>query len=423
MQDGLTSHAPKKDRRAFYQSLVSRVSTGVAAAVGESNIRALLMIGAPARGEATVVETPEGPYSLSDIDLVGLVSPGADLASVKARAAQWVPRANEELSEACTGIDVSFRTVDELRRLFPSISNFEMLRSPAVVWGDPSAASALPTIGLADVPAWDALVLVHNRIVEELLTERMLDLGPTSLKASLAALYAAGKLVLDAVTALLFVEREVPETYIDRVRVFSTELLERPANRRLKEACREFLPDLEAWSRFKSDGDLARLARFFDSAADAEGIARLPHRLRDKYSRLAGTIWRAVLGRVVGRDVLNLPLREVLPLFGRLESPVRSAVRALKALRSPAGQAGLYSTRRVLARAPFASPRYLAYMTAVVLYLGTSDGPDGAATDRLVRAYCPFPLGRHGTCTDGDARRALLESLAQFHKIVLKGRR
>ncbi|HYW69124.1 MAG TPA: hypothetical protein VE960_05920, partial [bacterium] len=63
-----TSTVPDKDR--FYSELVEKCTDVTVDALGRDSVRAVLMIGAPARSEVTVVETPGGLYSLSDIDLV-----------------------------------------------------------------------------------------------------------------------------------------------------------------------------------------------------------------------------------------------------------------------------------------------------------------------------------------------------------------
>ena len=62
-----TSSVPEKDD--FYRSLVERCASAIVGSVGEKNLEAILLGGAPARGEATVIDGTEGLYSLSDIDL------------------------------------------------------------------------------------------------------------------------------------------------------------------------------------------------------------------------------------------------------------------------------------------------------------------------------------------------------------------
>ncbi len=439
----------------FYASLVDRCVQGLLEAVGEGNVEAVLMVGAPTRGEATVVDTPQGPYSLSDVDLACVGKPGVDVAQLRSRLAAWVALANTEFARECTGVDASVKTRGAEAPVYPLIATFEMLRSPTVVWGSESILSELPEVALADVPAWDSLVLLHNRTVEQVLLSRRLgasgeDTGVASPAATpggtlglgepiepgeilergeplehtetLRLLYASGKFLLDAVTALLFLDRNVPETYADRAYAFSHETLVRPENARLRSALREFVPDIETWARFKSSGDLSDLSGIPGATPD-DPIALARHCFL-RYAPCCGIVWRAILGSVVGTDALKLPTVSVVRLYPRLESLPRKIVRSLKMLRSPAGRAGLFSTGRVLKRATFASPRMLAYATAVLIYLSYSGSEDEGVLGSLLRETCPFrvppdfaelPLERK--------REVLIDSFSLFHASVLRGRK
>lgn len=430
----------------FYASLVDRCVQDLLEALGERNLDAILMIGAPARGEATVVETPGGHWSLSDIDLVCLSDPGAELAGMRDRLASWVTRANQELAGSCTGLDASVKARGSRAQVYPLITNFEMLRSPVVLWGDESVLGELPTIRIEDVPAWDSLVLFHNRVVEQVLLSRKLAThegrerpGDESLefREALTLLYTSGKFLMDAVTAFLFLERNVPETYVDRAHAFIEDALSRPENGRLRSAISEYSPDIEAWARFKASGDLSDLASLSEAdesdnarridatevrweSSDLTGLARASFA---RYASCADIMWRAILGRVVGVDAMELEPGRVVSLYSRLETLPRKAVRALKALRFPTGRAGLFAAPRVLRRATFASPRELAYLTAVLAYLSFSGETCASLFDTHADRFCPFevpsgfarlPLARK--------RELIIDRLSLFHASFLRGR-
>ncbi|MFH1502732.1 MAG: hypothetical protein ABIG03_06765 [Candidatus Eisenbacteria bacterium] len=407
----------------FYASLVDRCVQGALEALGERNVEAVLLVGAPARGEATVVSVPGGQYSLSDVDLVCLSRPGADLTELRGRLATWVAAANAELSSACSGVDASVKTSGVDGQVYPLIATFEMLRSPTVVWGDEAVLGRLPDIDIADVPAWDSLVLFHNRTVEQMLVSRRLGTpdGTPALVDGLSLLYASGKYLLDAVTALLFLEGDVPETYLARARTFSGELLSRPEHAGLRTSLEEFLPDIEAWARFKSAGDLSELdALPGPPLGDARALARACLR---RYASCSGTLWRAILGGVVGVDAGGLAVEEVVALYSKLESLPRKVGRAVRTLRSPAGRAGLFSARRVLGRATFASPRELAYATAVLSYLSLADGFDARKLGSLLDRCCPFSVPPDFGRSPLEAKRdVLVDRLSLFHASVLRGR-
>lgn len=433
MQDRPSSALPY-GTSDFYASLVDRCVQALLDAVGREDIDAILLIGAPTRGETTVVSTPEGRYSLSDIDLACLAKPGSDIARLRGRLADWVARANVELAEECSGVDASVKTRGAAAPVYPLIATFEMLRSPTIVWGDESVLGELPDVPIENVPAWDSLVLLHNRTVEQVLLSRTLATSSTGesrgSRGALADLYASGKFLLDSVTAYLFLDHVVPETYADRVRLFADDTLARPANAELGLALREFLPDMDAWARFKSSGDLADLsglpgAALSDVTGAASGdLASLASDCFMRYAPCCGVMWRAILGRVVGVDALRLQTKDVVQLYSRLESFPRKGVRTLRTLRSPTGRAGLYSTRRVLQRATFASPRALAYVTAVLTYLSYSEREDTELIGSLLERLHPFRVAADFGRLPIDGRReALLGSFSLFHSSALRGRK
>jgi hypothetical protein len=415
----VTSPDGRKD--GFYRDLLDRAVGGLVGAVGEEDLDAILLIGAPARGEATVVETPDGLYSLSDIDLVAVSSASADLPAVRRHAASWRSRAAEEIRARASGLDVSIRSRAELHSLPALISTYEMLRSPAVVWGDPSVLESLPTIGVESIPRAESLTLIHNRIVEELLHWReasAAELGPF---AALGILYTTAKLALDGITAMLYIERDVPSGYAERVRVFEDRVLSRDPELRGRLA--DYVDDLPAWADFKTEGDLNRLGAGLGSHAagpDLAGLARAEWR---RYGRYAEVCWREVLGRVTGSEAGALGLADTAALYVELEDVPRSVARAWKASRPGAAPEGLFSRWRLLKGALFASPTERAYLVAVVCYLALSGVADERLADDLVRRYSPFrtatarsPVGSE------EERRDLLDRIALFHETLLLGR-
>ncbi|MCK4511958.1 hypothetical protein KAW64_09475, partial [bacterium] len=241
-----TSAVPAKDR--FYSELVERCAAVVVDTLGRESIRAVLMIGAPARSEVTVVEAPDGYYSLSDIDLVCACRHGTNLESLRGKLAPAMSSLNRELSGACTGVDVAMKSEVQLAEPWPLISTFEMVRSPVVVWGDDRIVSALGDVDIADVPNTESLTLMHNRITEQLLRRPPDDPGERPFLSSLLSLYGTAKLVLDSITAHLFIRNNVPPGFADRVEFFLSDVIERPEAARLKKELGEFLDELPAWA-------------------------------------------------------------------------------------------------------------------------------------------------------------------------------
>ncbi len=439
----------------FYASLIDRSVSGMLDALGTADIEAVLMIGAPARGETTVISTPDGPYSLSDIDLVCLSRAGIDVNGFRQRLAAWVSAANQELAGSCAGLDASVKSADRLSSLPPLITTFEMMRAPVVVWGDPDVAGRLRAMAIQDVPRWDSLVLFHNRTVEQALLSCGEDDGRPSgsdrFRLAASRLYTSGKFLLDSMSALLFLEGNVPPTYTERFAAFSNDVLSVRGRARLRSALEPWLDDLDAWARFKMTGDLSSLrtlrgvredtrdqpdlgrenvrtdrasgARYGDGELDVAVLEAMAERCLYSYAEVAAPFWRAVLGDVVGVDAMEAGLPALAGLYSKLESTARKAVRTFKILRSPAGRSGLFPTARAAALAPFASLRQLAYLTAVLCYLSVGGAFSAGEISDLMDRYSPFEVPRsfHGMSMS-EKRAVLVDRLRLFHHAVLRGR-
>jgi hypothetical protein len=415
--------SPDPEKNEFYLGLVDKCVSAVVGALGEGNIRALLMIGAPARSEATVTLTPRGLYSLSDIDLVCSCRATADHAALSALLKDVVAGLNRELADACAGVDVTIKAEQQLSAPHALISSYEMVRSPVVVWGDENAASTLGEIDIADIPTSESLVLVHNRMLEELLHRPGRGAAEPSFMDSLLSLYSTAKLVLDAITAHLFIRNHVPTGFGDRVSYFLDDVLERPESARLKSALGPYVKELPGWGRFKTTGDLSAISVGLGSGTAAE-LGDLAAKSWSRYIPYAEVFWRSTLGDSTRADVSDDSIESVARVYGRLESFPRSLVRARRLLSGGGAPADLYSGPGALARARFASPKLLSYLTAVLVYLSYADGADWDLIDRLIRSYCPFKLPRGFRALPKDEKRSVLtERIALLHRTVLLGRK
>lgn len=413
-----TSADPRKDE--FYGALIERTVRGLVDTLGAGNLEAVLLIGAPTRGEATVVETPDGLYSLSDIDLVCVAAAAADRADLDRRLAPWRGDLNEELQSCTKGVDVSVRTRDEIASLPALIATYEMLRAPTVVWGDPNVVQCLPTMKIDEIPQADGLTLLHNRIVEALLLHGHVSSARPDRYATLTILYGTAKLALDAVTAILYAERNVPPGYGERVEVFRNAVL--AGNAPLRGRLADYVDDLAPWARFKTEGDLDGLAEHL--GGPTVNLDELAREVWRRYARYADVFWREILGRLTRTDAGDTGLVDTTALYAGLESVPRSIGRTWRLSRRGAAPDGLFSARALLKGALFASPRQRAYLTAVVAYLALAGAADPDVADHLVRKYSPFraPAGHPSIAADGG-RVPLLESLARFHEALLLGRR
>jgi hypothetical protein len=417
-----TSAVPEKDR--FYSGLVEKCVGVAVDALGRDSVRALLMIGAPARSEVTVVETPGGLYSLSDIDLVCVCRDGSDPLLHAGKLGPAVAALNRELAPVCSGVDVAIKSEAQLAAPAPLISTYELVRSPVVVWGDERVVSALGDIDIADVPNTESLTLMHNRMTEELLLRPTPSSGGRPLLASLSSLYGTAKLVLDSITSHLFIMSNVPTGFGDRVEFFLSDVVRRPESSRLREGLAGFLDELPAWATFKTTGDLGALAETFGTTMEPADIDRLSRDMWNRYIEYADVFWRDILGDVARAEAADLSIEAMSRLYRKLESLPRSVVRTHRMLRPGRAPAGLFAGPGTYYRARLASPRALAYLTAVLTYLSYSDSVDWSRVVGTVRTCCPFSLPRGFASMGTDEQRlAVTERLRLFHHSVLLGRK
>lgn len=419
----------------FFAEIAERCADAVWTAVGESRAEALFMTGAPSRGEATIVETSTGLFSLSDVDLVCIARPGCDLAAARADTALAVAELNRELAGICVGADATVKPCDRAAHLPAFISNYELVRTPALLRGDDSARELLGSVDIDAIPADDALRFVHNRCIERLLVEGA-DRDSTEL-STLRSYYSTAKLMLDLVTAFLFVRRHVPVGYAERVDLFVNDYCERAEFGALAEEIDPFLEELPLWADFKTTGDVRALRASLSGSTLAGGNA----------APFALMMWKRVLGDVLGEDLSLASLPKAIDRLAAIEGPVRSIVRSLRVIRS-GGRRPLYPTGATLRGALHASPNARAYITGLLLFFSrlgsatgssTADiekrkhhaGPVGGPTLRAPREwtrealtrYAPFsrPAG-FSSMTDAEMRNVLLSRLARFHNEVLLGR-
>lgn len=414
-----TSRVPEK--HDFYVSLVERSVDAVVETAGDGALDALIMTGAPARGEATVIETPNGPFSMSDVDLVAVVPDGAATGPLADAVGEALVGLNAALSPFCPGADISFRTRSDLGSIEPSISAYELCKTPAVIWGDERVADLLPEMDAGSVPAEESLKLVHNRIVETLIARPLLSQENGSFTASASALYKVSKLALDSVTAALFLAGRPETTYANRVRTFREDVLSQTAHEKLRASLSEFTGEMDTWATFKATGDLGTMIPAPVNAGRTEDLAELARRQWSRYVSYGVTFWRFTLGSVVGEDLIGRGLRDVVERYGSLESTLRSIVRT----RRTVGPPGLFAKRMPLTRSMFASPKLLAYITSMLAYARFAASDDEREwIDDSILHYCPFELPRgYEKASEKERTRILTERIALFHEAILLGRK
>ncbi len=412
------------EKHEFFAKLLERCVDEIAHAVSEDDIEALLMIGAPTRGEVTVVDTPSGLYSLSDIDLICVTRPSTNRSELRLRVAPLMARLNRELTPDCSGIDMSFKTHVHLTSPYPLISNYEFARSPVCLYGNENVLSSIAKVDPDEIPVADALRFVHNRCFEHMIARPPTQEGPADFSTALSSLYRTAKLALDLVSAFLFVRRNTPLGYEARVKLFIEDYLRRDKFAALATALEPFIDDLPAWAAFKTSGDLNRLASHFGTTADAPALQHLASDLWYKYIPYAEELWKSIFGSTLGQDVSRLPLPAIAEYFGKLESLPRKIVRTLRLLKPAAAPKGLLSRVGIVRRMFFASPLALAYLTALITLFSHAENADREWTRGAIVRYAPFSLPvSFRAMSDKEREDVLMGKLAFFHQAMLLGRR
>ena len=414
---------PDDEKNAFYWSVADRAVRTVVEALGEGDVDAVLMIGAPTRSEATVVETDRGLYSLSDVDLICIGGDDADCAELKRRLAAPLAALNREYDSSCTGIDVAVKKRHHLASPYPIIANYEMFRSPVVLWGDEGVRDSFGEVGIEDIPGIESLVLLHNRTVEELLLHRSVQQASGDRMTAVRILYRTAKLALDLVTAFLFLQKDVPTKYTERVELFVDDFLERPGFERLKKNLSGYAGELRAWAHFKATADLTALVNRFDRSAGTDDLSALARSLWFRYTRYVEVFWKTILGSVTHRDLTEADITTAAGAYSGLEPLPMRIARTLRVLRTDGYPDELFSRARMLTRWRFASPVPLGHLTAVLAYLRFSDSIERDRLDVAVERYCPFALpGGFRELSEDGKREILLNRLGLFHETVLLGR-
>jgi hypothetical protein len=175
---------------------------------------ALVLVGSMARGEASVLQTEKGLICLSDMEFL--------LAVRTDRKARQRMQAVRVLMEQVTkeansrGLECSFEFtptgLSYFRTARPCIFASEVYRHGKVVWGDPSLLRTMPD---ASIPKIDALYLVCNRLIEQLVWRQRIYTDD-GLEANRLFAYSLVKTYVDLGTSLLIFADSYESTYAQR---------------------------------------------------------------------------------------------------------------------------------------------------------------------------------------------------------------
>jgi hypothetical protein len=131
-------------------------------------LRALIVSGSHATGEAVWAEVDGRRVSLSDLDLYAVMRDAAACAAARIRALAGRDALAREAQAVglVAPVEVAFVTLDGLARMPARPGTVELARSGRVLWGDDTLPGRLPHWDPAAIPAEERLLLLENRAFE-----------------------------------------------------------------------------------------------------------------------------------------------------------------------------------------------------------------------------------------------------------------
>ncbi|HOY08707.1 MAG TPA: hypothetical protein PLB05_01370 [Candidatus Omnitrophota bacterium] len=185
----------------------------------------VILIGSFARGEALWIDRNGRKQCLSDVEAMAVLEEEKFLdrtwrrdfekALKRALPAGIFSEASAEAASAgVVDTSVGFTTKLHLRRLKPHIFTLELKKFGKIICGDPSVLDLIPDYAPADLSRLDALVLLCNRIVEQLKAYAVIKRSPSVQQ------YLIDKGYVQVVNSLLSFEKTYCALYPEKQAAF-----------------------------------------------------------------------------------------------------------------------------------------------------------------------------------------------------------
>jgi len=191
---------------------ICRVVREQFAALAGADVRAVVLTGSMARGEATIVEADAWNRVRGDAEFL-VICDDAKKLPAPAFMSHLGEQINRELAEVKISCRICLSAVSTgyLRRITPHIFGYELRCCGKVIWGDPDVLALIPHFTAHDIPREDALRILCNRILECLEVACGLPVEPRQLQ------YALAKLYLDMATSFLVFRGAYRPSYRERL--------------------------------------------------------------------------------------------------------------------------------------------------------------------------------------------------------------
>ncbi|WP_287588097.1 hypothetical protein [Candidatus Borrarchaeum sp.] len=222
------------------------------------DICSLILCGAMSRGEGSAIISENRVKIISDYDFLVVVKNG-DLTALQEKLRQLSIDLTKELKLGfLSSVEVHPITKAYLKSLIPTIGNFDLKSSGMILYGE-DVLNLIPNFSPKEIPKWDALKILFNRICGQLLSTPpdifYNDKIPDNILEMNA--YQTTKMFLDVCTSLLAFHGRFIPSYVGRVNE-----LERLLD--ISPSLKEIIPSstlFQKWLEFKKYPCLNTLSR------------------------------------------------------------------------------------------------------------------------------------------------------------------
>jgi len=185
---------------------------------GWDDILAIILTGSFARGEGSIVKSPENVfYVLGDVEYMVVLPSQKGFVAKYRKLKEMSIHISHGLMQRGIHCEVDLTPVlsDYFANAKPVIFNVELKRNGKIIYGDEDFCTMMPDYDVTDIPRDDAFNLLSNRIVEQLILYQYIVNNPDI--NYLQALYQVTKLYLDLGGSLLAFSGNYGTTYSKRV--------------------------------------------------------------------------------------------------------------------------------------------------------------------------------------------------------------
>ncbi|VAV85699.1 hypothetical protein MNBD_DELTA01-1782 [hydrothermal vent metagenome] len=340
-----------------------------------SKMTALILTGSIARGEGSFMRTRKGRVSLlGDVEFLLVAK---DPAQARALAG----KVEHIFSDILRGIgiepdlDVGSVTPEYFKNLKPHIFAVELKVHGKVLVGDRSILALIPDFDAGDIPRWDGLHLLFNRMVEHMKLYEGLLYGDA--RDIQRANYMNLKLTLDLGGSLLVFQNNYKPTYRERAELI-TGCVQSIADPQTRSGLASLPEDVRYWTSVKFNPVMDEVMRWNGDESKIEVFRSNVHKRFLEIKEMMKVLWIWEMNHYLELEWTNDPhklinrYRKSEGLRLRLRGWAKWIVRNRRSGKGIAQQLLLLKTFRK------GSPRTLIYACAALLYFSIPDAAEGS---------------------------------------------